>query len=80
MKRYPCWAIRLGPEDGGGYMGIYWWFDEPPPHIRPAQSGCLTALWATRAAARKALPSVTRTITSARVVRVNVTITERGEE
>ena len=73
-EKFTAWAINANSDEGHGFIGRYWWFDQnfvaPPIHM----AGCAVALFRTREAASKNLSSVKRAFPAARVERVNVSI------
>lgn len=77
MKRsFTAWAIDTCSKEGHGFIGRYWWFDGRAPVLPVHLEGCRTALFETRALARKNLSRVKGAFESARVKKVQVTIEE----
>jgi hypothetical protein len=75
-KNFLAWAIDLNTNEGHGFAGRYFWANPLPEHLE----GCVTALFKTRAIARRQLIYARQgnVFANARVVRVEVTIKRKG--
>lgn len=70
---FEAWAIETC-DKWSGFIGRYWWFDGKPPQLPLHMAGCHVALFRTRYAARKGLPSVRQSYPNAKVRQVTVSI------
>lgn len=84
-KSNAAWAIETGHKERAGYLGRFYFNDARTGRCVPLHtSGCINALFETRAAARQALVQAKRghdwyiAFPKARVVRVCVTVTTIG--
>jgi hypothetical protein len=75
VEHFRAWAIDTKSNEGHGFIGRYWNF-ENVFHLLPVHlEGCKIALFSTRKTALENLPKVRRgAFPKARVVRVSVTI------
>ena len=56
---FTAWAIDTKSDEGHGFIGRYWWFDNKPPLVPKHLEGCKVTLFKTRKLARENLKSVT---------------------
>jgi hypothetical protein len=69
---FTAWAVKLGTPYG--FAGRYFWFGKIAPQIPAQLEGCQTALFKTRALARKAAKQFGREYYQPSVVKVKVTV------
>jgi hypothetical protein len=76
VKHHSGWGIDTRSKDHRhGLIGKHWWFSGHASQIPPQLSGYVSAIFATRAQARAALPAVKTAFPRAQVVRLDITIT-----
>lgn len=74
QPQFTTWVIDTNSKEGHRLVGRYWQFGNVPPGIPEHMEGCNSAMFKTRALARKNLPSVKRTFPNATVRKAGVII------